>query len=100
MEKFAIALERGDESGMTYSWEEFAKNDRGFPTIVSVEGSPRVFLNYLEKVLLGFNHHRFMVKHQEEEFDRLKRNLPKNAVLMLRDYAEKLTLRPKDETQR
>ena len=101
IESITLALEHDDSTeALPYSWDEFTKNEKGFPVLETMEGSPRKFLNHLIGVLRGFPYHRFLVKHQAAEITGLKENLPVDSVLLFRDFAEKLTLRPLHETQR
>ena len=102
IENHVIALEKQEDDGesLKYTWDAYGKNDAGFLVILVKTGTPREFLNYLKEVLKGFAYHHFVVYHQAEQLQNLRLNLPKNAVLIMRDFAEKLVLRPKDETQR
>ena len=95
----AIALEKDPESDLRYVWEAFEKNEKGFPSIVEKQGTPLQFLTYFIQNLGGFGCHRFLTKHQHAAIETLKKTLPEHAVLLMRDYAEKLAIREKDETQ-
>ena len=95
----AIALEKDPESDLRYVWEAFEKNEKGFPSIVEKQGTPLQFLTYFIQILGGFGYHRFLTKHQHAAIETLKKTLPEHAVLLMRDYAEKLAIREKDETQ-
>ena len=101
LDKYSLAVEKGgEEVDLRYTWDVYGKNDAGYSAVVSKTGSPNEFFEYLKNELRGFPYHRFVVEHQRDEIENLRLNLPKDAVLIQRDYAEKLTLRPKEETQR